>query len=114
MPKGRVCFIRFKRLLSAAAGSVAPLLGIGVTLLGLFFSAKHGAKLPPALTYSALAFIAVLVVVWFVQSWFAFVRTTHDPTWIMKLQDVWNSPQRIYSATRPLPQYGSMRAIGGC
>jgi hypothetical protein len=85
-----VPLIRFKRGAAAASESVLPLLAIAVPGIGLLIQAAG--KTCSLLTWPFYAVGAFFAILWGLQTWFGYVRKTHDPTWVLKYQEVWDSP----------------------
>jgi hypothetical protein len=99
----RVWLIRLRRLAAAASESLLPLLAIAASGAGLFIQSNSGSSpsIPPWLFY---AIAIIFVALWLLQTWFGYVRKTHDPTWALKYQAIWDSNdgyrrRRIAAAT---------------
>lgn len=86
----RVWLIRLRRLAGAASESLLPLLAIVASGAGFFIQSNGGPSpsIPPWLFYAIAIVFAAL---WLLQTWFGYVRKTHDPTWALKYQEAWDS-----------------------
>lgn len=85
--KTKLWWIRLRRLFASLSEPIFPLLTIFAGVVTILFDRSHDIS-NPSLLYGIIAAAAV---VWLAQSFFAYRRRTHDPTWALKFQDEWES-----------------------
>lgn len=86
----RVYLIRFKRFAAAASEPVLPLLAVAFAGIGLLLKlAGTVGNLSATPLYCVVGIAAIF---WLVQTRFGYVRRTHDPTWALKYQEMWDAP----------------------
>lgn len=86
----RIFWLWSKRFAAAASESLLPLLGIGAYLIGVL--AQNGAATLHVLPLTFFVLAAIFFVLWPLQTWFGYVRKTHDPKWVLDYQKTWDSP----------------------
>lgn len=87
--KTRLLLIRFRRLLASLSEPIFPLLTLFAGVVALIVDREHEIT-NPTLLY---VLVAIALIVWLAQSFFAYRRRTHEPQLVLRFQDTWESDQ---------------------